>query len=202
MGLFKPKRDRSAEIARQQETQRTARITQGRASIGKQFEQFDDPFFSGVEQSALDFFNPQLEDQFQTTREKLIKNLARSGNLNASTGARQIGDLQKALGEQQGIVGNRALGFANDARADVESNRSALLSSLNATADPFAAANSAAARAQSLSAPQQFSPLGDLFSKFAGVASQNIAAAQRGFRNPASSLFGPSSSGGSSTIVG
>ena len=201
MGFPKAPKDNSAEIARQQEAARAARIAEGSASIDKQFGQFDDSFFDSIRQSALDFFNPQVKDQFTNTREGLIKNLARQGNLNASTGARQLGDLQKAFGEQQGVIGNRALGFATDARADVERNRSDLMASLSATADPFAAANSAAARASTLSAPKQFSPLGDLFTKFAGTAATNIDAARRGFDNPASALFAPQQVGSSSSIV-
>lgn len=179
------------KVARQAEERRAARIREGTVSINEQFDQFGPEFFGGIEQDALDFFNPQLQKQFGSTREGLIKNLARSGNLAGSVGARKLGDLTEELGIQQAQVGDKARGFGSRARADVESNRAQLIQNLAASADPFAASQAAIASAQSLTAPPEFSPLGDVFTKFTNLASPQIVAARRGFDNPASSLFGP-----------
>ncbi len=196
MCMFSAPKDNSAQIAREQEAQRQGRINTGTSSINSAFSGFDDSFFGGIEQSANDFFNPQIDRQFDNTREGLIKNLARSGNLNASTGARQLADLDLAGQEQRATFADKARGFASSARSDVESNRANLLRQLQASADPSAAAATAAASAQSLSAPQQFSAIGDLFSKFGGVAADQFAGRKRGFENSASLLFGPGSGGG------
>ncbi len=183
----------AAEDSRQIEAARAKRVREGTADINTQFEGFDDAFFGGIKQNALNFFNPQLQSQFTDTREGLIKNLARSGNLSGSAGAAQLGDLDEELGKQQALVGNKALNFAQQARGDVENTRSNLIQNLAATADPFAASQAANSQAIALSAPQEFSPLGDVFTKFAGLATPQIAAAQRGFNNSASRLFGPRS---------
>ena len=200
MCIFSPPKDNSAQIAREQEEQRRARITEGTASIDSAFAGFDDSFFGGIEQSANDFFNPQIDRQFDRTRETLIKNLARQGNLNASTGARQLADLDTAGQEQRATFADKSRGFATSSRADVENNRANLLRQLQASADPSAAAATSAAQAQILSAPPTFSPIGDLFTQFANNAAVQIGAARRGFDNPASLIFSPSSSGGQ-TIV-
>lgn len=176
-------------VARQAEERRAQRVRQGTASINTQFEGFTPGFFQGIEQDALDFFNPQLQSQFSDTREGLIKNLARAGNLDGSVGARNLGELTEELATQQGFVADKARNFGQGARADVESNRANLIQNLAASADPFAAAQAAAASASSLTAPPEFSPLGDVFTKFANLATPQIVAAQRGFDNPASILF-------------
>ena len=203
MCIFSPPKDNSAQIAREAEAQRQGRITEGTSSINSAFSGFDDSFFGNIEQSANDFFNPQIDRQFDRTREGLIKNLARQGNLNASTGATQLADLDTAGREQRASFADKARGFATNSRADVENNRASLLRQLQASADPAAAAATAAGQAQVLSAPQSFSPIGDLFTKFANNAAVQIGAANRGFGNGSSLVFGPGSGGGggSSTVV-
>ncbi len=189
-----------AETARQQEIARAARVEEGTQSINEQFAKFDDPFFEGIEKSALDFFNPQVTDQFNSTREALTKSLARNGNLDGSVGARGLGDLTKAFTTEQANVGEKALNISRDARANVEKNRANLIRDLSGTADPFAAANAAAASAAALSRPPEFSPIADLFSKFIDIGATQVVGANRGFKNPASTLFGSGSSG-STTFV-
>ena len=129
----------------------------------------------------------------------MIKNLARSGNLDASTGARQLGDLEEALGTEQGRIADRSRGIALNAKGDIESSRAALIQNLAATADPFAAANAANASAAALTQTQQFEPIGDLFGGFLDNVTPQIVAAGRGFNNPVSRLFPGSFS--SSTVV-
>ncbi len=196
MCFFSAPKDNSAELARQAEATRQARITTGTGSINSAFSGFDDSFFSGIENDANAFFNPQIDRQFDNTREGLIKNLARSGNLNASTGARQLADLDRAGQEQRATFADKARSIASGVRTDVEGNRSNLLASLQASADPAAAAATANAQAASLSAPQQFSAIGDLFSNFGNIAATQFEGRNRGFNNPASAIFGPSSGGG------
>ncbi len=200
MCIFSAPKDNSAQIAREAEEQRQARITEGTGNINSAFAGFDDSFFGNIEQSANDFFSPQIDRQFDQTRESLIKNLARQGNLNASTGATQLADLDTAGQEQRVSFADKARGFATDSRADVENNRANLLRQLQASADPAAAAATAAGQAQVLSAPPTFSPIGDLFTQFANNAATRINAQNRGFGNGSSLVFSPGGSG-SSTIV-
>jgi hypothetical protein len=182
--------DNSAEIAREADAARQARIDQGTAHINEQFAAFDDPYFQGVQQSALDFFNPDLDKQAENTRETLIKNLARSGNLDSSFGAETFGDLDEETARQRAAVADKARAAMTDARGRVENERGQLINQLSATADPAAAAAASAAAAQSLSAPPQFEPLGDLFGRFVHLGAQNVAGAREGYKNTANQYFG------------
>jgi hypothetical protein len=201
---FSAPKDNSAQIARDQENARQARITEGTGKINQQFSQFDDPYFQGIQQSALDFYNPDVNRQATDAREALTKNLARSGNLSGSVGATQFGDLDRSIAEQQAGIADRARNISLDARGQVDQNRSNLLSQLSSTADPYAAANAASAAASQLSAPQQFSPLGDLFSKFANIGASQVSAAKQGYSNPVGRTFGvqPATGSGSLNMVG
>lgn len=69
----------AATAARKAEQERPKRITGGTARIDEQFARFDEPFLNSVEQTALDFYISQLRDQFDDTREGMIKHLARGG---------------------------------------------------------------------------------------------------------------------------
>ncbi len=178
-----------SQVARESEERRAGRIREGTASINKQFEGFTPEFFGGIEQDALDFFNPQVDEQFFDTRERLVKNLARPGTLSGSVGARRTGELPEARAKERATVADKARGFGLNAKADIERNRASLIQNLAASADPFAAAQAASASAQSLTAPPEFSPVGDLFTRFESLATPQIVAARAGFNNPASRLF-------------
>lgn len=190
---FKPPKDNSAEIARRQEAQRQAAITEGRQKIDTAFSQFNDPYYQGVQDAYLGYYQPQLEDQYAKARRQLTLALSRSGNLNASAGARQIGDLTKAYEQNRALIGNQALQAGQKARADVASNKSELYSQLSASADPAAAAATAIARADALSQPASYSPLGDLFASFVNTAAQGVAAEKAGYPGFNTGIFSPKS---------
>ena len=189
----------AAKDARKAEKKRQKQITEGTEAINQQFARFDEPFFQGVEQAALNFFVPQLEDQFTDAKDATIKRLAREGNLEASAGLNQLGDLTDAANFNRLLVADKARGLANQQRSNVEQDRSRLLSQLHATTDPAAAAASATIAARALTAPPEFSPLGDLFSQFADDARVQILSAKGGFQNSVSPLF-PANSRGFTTV--
>jgi hypothetical protein len=84
----------------------------------------------------------------------------------------------------------------------VEKNRSELASQLQASADPSAAATSAAARAELMSAPPTFSPIGNLFSRLTDLATTDVAARNAGYPGFGTGLYNQSTRGqGSSRII-
>jgi hypothetical protein len=184
-----PPKDNSAEIARQEEEARQAKIRTGRASIDKNFGQFNDPYFKKVGADYSGAYMPDLEDQYSHARKKLILSLARSGNLNASAGAKQMGNLDESYQKNRVLISDRALAAEKAARANVEGARSELYSQLSASADPSAAATSAAARVAALSAPPVYSPLGDLFANFLNSTSNAVAAERAGYPGLKTGLF-------------
>lgn len=192
----------AAERARQAEEERQNRVRGGVERVNRTFSQFDDDFFAGQRENALNALNPQLEKQADDARRQLVLSLAGTGNLNSSAGARQLGDFTELFRNKQAEVGQQALDFEQGARADLEGSRSRIVQQLQATGDLGAASNAALAGAESLRAPRSVSPIGNLFEGF----TQNLTARELSQRNQrrndaVRSVF-PSSGGGSSRVVG
>src|SRR5690606_41058999 len=91
----KPPKDRSAEIARQQEEERQRRIAAGKQRIDEIFAGFNDEFFDTAQNNYLNYYMPQLDDQFGRAREKTTAGLYRTGQIQGSSGARTMADLFK-----------------------------------------------------------------------------------------------------------
>ena len=195
-----PPKDNSAELARQREAQRAIAIKTGMGNIDSAFGAFDDDYFKGVQQSALDFYLPQLQDQYRDAHKGAVLSLSRSGNLSGSAGADTLARLKKEQEMARARVGDRALQFSQGARGDVENARSQLVAQLNASADPSAAASQAVNRAQLLSAPPVFDPLGDAFAKFTGSLANVAAAEKSGYRGLDTGLFALPRGGSASVI--
>lgn len=191
MCFFGTPKDDSADIARKEAIAREQRITSGRQAIDQNFAKFDDNYYKGVQDSYTGYYQPQLDDQYGDARRALTLQLSRSGNLNGSAGARQIGKLTEAYNNNQALLGDRALAAVQAAQASVATNKSDLYNQLTASADPSAAANTAIARAQSLSTPQAYSPIGDLFSSFLNTGANAIQAERAGYTGLNTGLFSP-----------
>ena len=161
--------DGGAAQARADEAARQARIKQGTQSIDKSFSGFDDNFYKGRERAYVDYARPQLNDQYTRTQQNLAYNLARQGLSASSEAARNAGELQRQYNDNAALIAGQGMDAANEARNQVEQNRSELLAQLNATSDPAAAAASAVNRANVLAAQRSFSPLGQLFANTTGL---------------------------------
>ena len=168
----------SSSYYRQQEQERQDAVRKGTKSINRTFRQFDDDFYDQQRQSYLDFARPQLEDQRAEASRELVYALARSGQLDSSARAEKGSELQKLYDLESQNIADQALDFENKARSNVESARSDLVSTLNATGDAKGAANSAIARSSTLSQPEAYSPLTDLFASYTSTLG-TAAAAER-----------------------
>lgn len=197
----KPPKDNSAEIARQEEEARQARIKQGQSAIDTEFAQFDDPFFTNYQNNYTGYYIPQVEDQYQKAREKLTLKLAGSGNLNAGAGADALGDLRSQYELRRGDITNQALDAVNQRKNEIEGIRSDLYNQNRASADPAAAATLAASRSGGLVTPPAYTPIGDLFGNLLQNYAINVAAGSRNDKtNLPSSLFNPGTSGSARVI--
>ena len=161
--------DGGAAQARADEAARQARIKQGIERIDKNFSGFDKGFYDNRAQAYVNFANPQLSDQYANTQRNLTYNLARQGLTASSEASRNAGELQRQYNDARAQIAAKGLDVANDARQNVEQNRSELISQLYATSDPTQAANAALNRASVLSQQQSFSPLGQLFANTTGL---------------------------------
>lgn len=161
-----PPKDNSAQITRQQEEERQGRITQGQTAIDDAFGGFNDDFYSGYQNDYLGYYTPQLSDQYDDARKRLTLQLARSGNLTASTGANQMADLKKFYETQNTGITNRALDAKSTLQSNIDARKSQLYADNRAAADPGNAASAAAAAATSLQPTPPSSPLANTFADF------------------------------------
>lgn len=200
----KPKKDNSAEIARQEEAARQARISQGQQGIDQAFSGFDDPFYQGYQNQYLDYYNPQLNDQYSEAVKRLTLQLAQTGNLTGSTGASQLADLKKYYDTQKMSVTNQALDAVNTLRGNIDAKKSQLYADNRAAADPGSAASAAASAAQYLQPTAPTSPLANVFGDFFGNLG-NVAAIQNARKLSegigVQSFNGGRKSGGSVSVI-
>lgn len=186
-----PPKDNSAELARQREEERQARIDEGRGEIDEAFKPFDDTYFSGVEKTYSDYYTPQIDDQYADARKKLVLALSRTGNLNAGAGAQQLGSLKQKYDTQSTAYANQARDQANEYRGKIENEKSDLYAQNRSAADPAAIAVDAASRAGTLSTAPSASPIGALFSDVLSNIATGIAAERQGYRGLNTGLFSP-----------
>lgn len=176
-----PPRDNSADIARQQEEERQARIAAGRVNIENAFKPFNEEFFDSQAQANLDFFTPQLQDQFDRTRRDQILALDQQGLSGSSSGAKTLADLSGKFLNQKAILGDNARAFSNQVRGDVARTKDELFAQNRSAADPSAATASALARAGTFTTPPSFSPLGQVFADVVNRGAQVLEFERDGF---------------------
>lgn len=194
--------DKSAAIAREQEAERQALVTQGRGQIDKAFSGFDDAFFGNAARDYRKHYMPQVKRQAEEARERMVLQLASSGNLESSTGADSIGKLDGRLAEQRTRVASDAMAHAAKLRSTVDQNRNQLYDLNMRSADPAGAGRSAASAAGALTAPVTYSPLVNGFSDLLQTGATSIAAQNQGYRGLFPGVGGnPARPGGSSVRV-
>lgn len=184
------------------ENQRQHDIKRGQRKIDENFAQFDDPYFDSYRQGHIDFYSPQLDNQFTDARGKLIAALAGRGMLESTSGFGKFADLQEEKDLAATTIANEAQDAANKLRSNVETARSNLYSLNESAADPKAANNLAMGQATALVAPPTYSPLGQVFASFLAP----LAAGIQNRRGSAGGGYGPSiypvqASGGGSGAV-
>lgn len=134
---------------------------------------FGDDFFNNRRQAYLDYYQPQLQDQYGNARDQLTFDLARAGLLRSTVAGDQLADLENQFGLQQAAIQSRADDAVTQLRNSINAQRSAAISQLNATADPDVAANTALSSVQAIQGSQPtFDPLGELF-KNAAIGAAN-----------------------------
>lgn len=173
-----PPRDNSAEVARQQAVEREGKITQGRASIDKQFGIFDPQYFQNFQNAYTENYNPQVDKQFNEARQAMKYNLARGGMLDSTAGQKSFGDLVTSYNDARRDVASQAVDATNKLRSDIDSAKGDLYAQNSASADPSLSSIQAVSRAGSLQSPASYSPLGDLFSGAANAGASYLQGRQ------------------------
>lgn len=169
--------------------------------------QFGDSYYNDITKNYEDYYNPQLEQQYQNALKSLTLQLGQQGILDSSEGNRQIGLLNQQLQTQKETIANNGLSQAQTARQNVASERNNLLAQNQTAADPSLAAETAASGAQSVQSTPTFSPLGSVFAGLLGTGTNALSIQQGGlagvnggggtFISPTSNVagIGPGNSG-------
>lgn len=198
----------SEKIAQQQADQAQAdaaakaeKLRTGMANIDNAFAPFDDTYFAGLAKNYTDYAMPQLQDQYDQAKKDITFALARKGNLNSTTAGDQYALLDRENALNTTNIYSTAQDYANQARSDVASNKSAVQSQLGSTYDADAANSDALERARVLTAPKGFSPLGQMFTNISALAAQSKLASDA---NPYNATYGAKSynTGSNSYSVG
>lgn len=194
------KEDKTAKKAKLEEEKRQGRIKQGINNIDLAFEDFNDGYFRNYKNDFQNYYLPQLDEQYGDAKKGMTFNLARSGNLKASTAGDQFGKAEGKYLNARTDIANKALDAANVLRGRIEDQKSNLYALNASSADPGMAISRASAAQSMLSQPQGYSPLGDVFASLLNSGAQVIGAERQGYRGTGTGLFSPGSSG-SATYV-
>jgi hypothetical protein len=193
--------DSGAGEARAREEARQASIRAGMSRIDEAFNAFNDDFFEGRRKAYVDYALPQLDEQWADAQQELTYALQRGSLLNSSAGAEKLADARRDYDRQKQAIEATGMDYSNQARGDVERNRSDIIAQLNATADPSAAAQAAANRAAMLSASPAFQPLGQLFQNITANIGAQLEAKRAHDTVNRISLYGVPSGRGSGRVV-
>lgn len=186
---------KASKQAAREEAARKAAIEQGRLKIDETFGQFDEPYFQKVGQAVTDYYNPQLDDQYENARKKLVYSFARKGTLDSSAAGETSADARKEYDRQRIRIGSQAQDRVAQAKSDVERNRSDLYALNLAAADPDAIASATASRAASIQPAQNLSPLENVFASFLNSPATSMAAYNYAANRPLPpNIFNPTGS--------
>lgn len=196
MGIFSNDAAKVAKRTERRELERQARIDAGMEHIENVFSgNFNPSYYEGVRGAATEYATQDVQDQYQDAQRNLIFALARSGTNISSEAARRQGklgsDQTKALYDADSL----GVQAEKQARADTEREKTNLITQLQATADPAAAASAARTSSEFLSMNRPMDTLGPLF--------QNVTAGLAGSMRPTYDAYGqPIRSGGGFTRGG
>ncbi len=169
----------AAEEARRAEEARQGRISQGMTQIEGAFSGFNEPYYQHKADAYNAFYQPQVNQQFNDTKDALSLQLSRNGIGASSAAANGYRKLGEDFAKQQADIQSKAQAYQNSARSDVQGLRNTVVQQLNSTSDSALAAQAAnnAAFVQS-NKPDTYDPITSLFADYAGKFKQDQSASQ------------------------
>lgn len=149
---------------REAENRRQANIAEGNNAINEVFGQFNNDFYTNRAKSYTDYATPQLDQQYQSTMQNLVRSLARGGNLNSSARGTAMSDVQSQYDKGMLSIQDQANQYSNQARNAIESARGNLVSQNAQLADPGTIRSLASSQAMGFNTGQSYTPLQTLIS--------------------------------------
>jgi hypothetical protein len=184
------------------EDARQNKIKLGKDAIDSNFAQFNDSYYDDYANKYKAAYDPEIDRQYASAQDKLKANLTGRGILESGVGAQAMADLARENTTNKTAIAGQAVDGANALRSKVDGTKSNLYNLNQSAGDPAQITAQATGQATSLAAPQNYSPLGDIFANFLNNYSTNANAkayASGGFTSPFASIFQNNSQGGKSS---
>lgn len=180
--------DNSGQIAADQQAKKEANVAAGKTAIQNVFGdgtdanpgQFGQPYYDNITKNYEDYYNPQLDTQYQNALNQLTLQLGQQGILSSSEGNRQLALLNQNNTTQKQTIANNALSQATAAKQAVANEENTLLQQNETAADPSEAAISAQQGAQAVASTPTYSPLGAVFAGLLGQGTNALSIQQGG----------------------
>lgn len=154
-----------ARRARRLERQREKRIDTGMQQIGEVFN--PDAVQSIVDQrvqAMRDFYDPQINRQYDDAKNQLTFSLARAGLLNSTAAGEKQGDLAQRFAYNKGAIESRIASEASRTKRNIATERARIEDMLRRSADATAATNAALDSAVTFRQDTpDLNPIGNLF---------------------------------------
>ena len=151
------------ESAAEAEARRQLKVDAGLAEIEKVFGQYDQDFYDKSSDAYLDYYEPQLDDQFQQGLKDLQFALARGGRFGSSTEVDKKADAAEDYGFQKNELASGAIQAADASEAAVTAAKRDMTNLNQINANPDLAASLSQAQSGILNQPAKFDPLLDVF---------------------------------------
>ncbi len=197
--------DNSAQIARDQATEREGKITAGKSSIDQAFNVFDPKFYDRYTKAYTDNYNPEVDRQFGAAKQDLSYDTARRGTTDSTGGQKQFADLTRTYTDARSQIGSQAVDATNKLKSSVDAEKGDLYAQNSASADPSLSALQATTRAGALTTPGAYSPLGPIFASAANTGASYINGSTNKLPAGYAAAFAPGASlpsGSSGRVVG
>lgn len=184
-----------ADNLRDQEAERQQNIAQGRTKIDEAFGRFDDNYYQGFANNFLNYYFPQIDEQYQNASGKSQAALVNRGIDQSTVGGGVFSNLLRERTRARTDVANNAASATQGLRGNVERTKTDLYNLNESAADPAAANARATAEATALVAPPTVGPLGQIFSAAMMPAMYGAQAYRNRAPAPYTSPFGGNGSG-------
>lgn len=140
----------------------------GKNMYGKEetFSGIGDDFYKGYYDSIVDYFTPQLQQQYANAKSQNLFNLARRGLLRSSAAATAAGEMERERGDAQTDIANRARTQQDQLRQDVNRAQTNAIATMEGAEDPSVGIDRALREATAIQsqAPDLSGSLGNIFS--------------------------------------
>jgi hypothetical protein len=146
------------------------RLVAGRNRIDDSFSGYTDDFYNQRAKSYIDFAMPRLSEQYRTKANQMGFGFADRGTLGGSGHGKMASSLGRANAENRMGVVDSGVQQAQDLRGQIEQYKAQLLNQLYQGARPGQIDQQAMNIASMYKAPNMFSPVGNMFETWAGVA--------------------------------